>query len=103
MLSPRITGSNAGGVLWLRTDQFGTTQILVGGVNLAELPVGQDLYRAIFTWPGGTVTVPMTPVPGQAGVWVGTAVQALPAVAFTSGTVDVYPGPILGAFLRDCR
>ncbi|HOI36700.1 MAG TPA: LysM domain-containing protein [Bacillota bacterium] len=103
MLSPRITGSNAGGVLWLRTDQFGTTQILVGGVNLPGLPVGQDLYRAIFTWPGGTVTVPMTPVPGQAGVWVGTAVQALPAVAFTSGTVDVFPGPILGAFLRDCR
>jgi LysM repeat protein len=103
MLSPRVAGSNAGGVLWLRTDQFGTTQVLVGGVNLPGLPVGQDLYRAILTWPGGTVSVPMTPVPGQAGVWVGTAVQALPAVAFTSGTVDVYPGPIVGAFLRDCR
>ncbi|MDD2202081.1 MAG: LysM domain-containing protein [Firmicutes bacterium] len=105
-LSPRIsTVPSAGGVLWLRTDQFGTAQVLVAGVNLPDpSTIGVDTtYRAVFSWPGGTVSVPLTPVTGQPGVWVGTAVQSFPAVAFTSGAVDVFPGPVLGGFLRDCR
>lgn len=93
--------TNAGGVVWVRTDQTGTTQLMVSTANLPEPTV--EPYRAILSWPGGTATIPLVPVPGLVGVLVGSAMLALPSIAFTSGAIDVFPGPVLGAFLRDCR
>ncbi|MEA4883963.1 MAG: LysM domain-containing protein [Clostridia bacterium] len=103
-LSPRVPtyAPNAGGALWLRTDQFGNTQVLVSSVNLPQLSTSEP-YRAVFSWPGGAVSVPLAPVAGLPGVWVGAATQAFPATLFTAGAVDVFPGPVLGAFMRDCR
>lgn len=93
----------AGGAMWLRTDQFGMTQLLVAAANLPEPVIGAEPYRALVSWPGGTVSIPLVPATGMQGVWVGTLNVSLPQAAFTSGAVDVFPGPVLGAFIRDCN
>jgi len=103
-LVPRapVVAPAAGGALWLRTDQFGMTQLLVSAANLPQPAIGAEPYRALISWPGGTASIPLTPATGLPGVWVGTLSVSLPQVAFTSGAIDVFPGPVLGAFLRDC-
>ncbi|MCR4424661.1 MAG: LysM domain-containing protein [Firmicutes bacterium] len=106
LLAPRVPAivPAAGGAVWVRQDAAGVTQVLVAAINLPpERTLEPDPYRAVFTWPGGTTTVPMVGVPGMPGVFVGTASFTAPTTLLTAGTVDVFPGPVLGGFLRDCR
>lgn len=95
---------DAGGVLWLRYDSNGRTEIVMAISNVPDpLVLGANNYSAIFTWGGLTYTLPLTRVVGQTGLWAGTGVATFPTSFFTSGRVDVSPGPILTGNISNCR
>ena len=102
-LTVRIGVAQAGGSLWLRVDQFGSAQLLVAAANLPEPAIGQESYRAVVSWPGGNVNIPLVPATALRGVWIGNVALTLPEAAFTQGTIAVYPGPVLSAFIGNCR
>jgi LysM repeat protein len=104
-LSPSgsVVAPQAGGSLWLRVDQFGSAQLLVAAANLPEPAIGQESYRAVVSWPGGNVNIPLVPATALPGVWIGNVALTLPEAAFTQGTIAVYPGPVLSAFIGNCR
>ena len=95
---------DAGGVLWLRYDSNGRTEIVMAISNVPDpLVLGANNYSAIFTWGGLTYTLPLTQVVGQTGLWAGTGVATFPTSFFTSGRVDVSPGPILTGNISNCK
>jgi LysM repeat protein len=105
VLSPSVTGpiTTAGGALWMRTDAAGQTEVLVTITNVPPpATLGAATYTALFTWNGYSFQVPMAEAMGT-GIWTGTAVQQLPAAFFSTGSVNVYPGPVLGGLIANCR
>ena len=104
-LLPQLPGvaPNAGGAVWLRTDATGATQILVSATNLpSPTALGANWYTALFTWDTQRVDIPMQATPGT-GVWAGGAVVTVPSTIFSSATVNVFPGPVLGGLVASCR
>ncbi|NLM63896.1 MAG: LysM peptidoglycan-binding domain-containing protein [Firmicutes bacterium] len=104
-LLPQLPGvaPNAGGAVWLRTDATGATQILVSATNLpSPTALGANWYTALFTWDTQRVYIPMQATPGT-GVWAGGAVVTVPSTFFSSATVNVFPGPVLGGLVASCR
>lgn len=104
VLSPSVTGPapGAGGAAWIRTDATGTTQILVSATNLPSPTVlGANWYTALFTWDSSRLEIPMVDTPGT-GVWAGSTVATLPVSFFRAGSVNVWPGPVLGGLVANC-
>ncbi|HAN86723.1 MAG: LysM domain-containing protein [Bacillota bacterium] len=104
-LSPSVTGpvTTAGGALWMRTDATGQAEILVTITNVPPpATLGAATYTALFTWNGYSFQVPMAEAAGT-GIWTGTAIRQLPAAFFATGSVNVYPGPVLGGLISNCR
>ncbi|MFY9134831.1 MAG: LysM peptidoglycan-binding domain-containing protein [Bacillota bacterium] len=104
-LAPSVTGpvTTAGGALWMRTDASGRTELLVIITNVpSPTSLGAATYTALFTWGGYSFQVPMTEALGT-GIWAGTAVQQLPAAFFSTGSVNVWPGPVLGGLVANCK
>lgn len=104
-LTPSLVGPapTAGGTVWARTDQTGITQLVVAATNLpSPIPLGANWYTALFTWDGQRIEIPMQLTPGTS-VWAGGAVATVPAAFFRSGSVSVFPGPVLGGMVANCR
>lgn len=104
-LKPQLHGPapNAGGVLWLRRNGLEEVELIIvitGAPSPATL--GASRYTAVFTWGRTTYELPLLPVPGLSGLWVGRLAQTFPPEFFTGG-VDIYPGPILDGLLEKCR
>ena len=104
-LSPSVTGPapTAGGAVWMRTDVTGQTQILVEATNVPPpAQLGANWYTSLFSWERTSFEVPLVEAPGT-GVWAATTVQSLPAQFFAIGSINVYPGPVLGGLVANCR
>jgi LysM repeat protein len=104
-LVPRSPGPapNAGGVLWLMQDGLGQVEIVIAITGVPHpTPLGANRYTAVFTWGRSSYELPLLPVPGLPGLWVGRHSQTFPAEFFTGG-VDIYPGPVLGGLLENSR
>lgn len=97
-LNPQVPEA-FGGVLWLRTLN-GRTHILVAGIELPPpANFGETRYTARFTWDGNSYDLPLSEF--SPGVWVGYAVERLPA-EFFNAALFVYPGPVLGGNVARC-
>lgn len=87
----------------MRTDPTGQTQLLVEVTNVPPpSQLGAGRYTALFAYDGSSFEVPLVEAPGT-GVWAATAVQPLPAQFFAVGSVNIYPGPVLGGLVASCR
>jgi spore coat assembly protein SafA len=81
------------------------TDLLVAARGLPEpATLGATAYTALLSWDRVTFDIPMRPVAGLTGVWVGAATQpgTFPATFFARGSVDIFPGPVLGAPASRC-
>lgn len=107
MLTPPAGVSPVGeeGVFLLRTFDTARTDILVAARGLPDPAVfGATTYTTVLAWDRVTFDVPMSPVAGLPGVWVGSVTEtgAFPATFFVRGSVDIFPGPVLGAPASEC-
>ncbi|MCR4426953.1 MAG: LysM domain-containing protein [Firmicutes bacterium] len=104
LLRPTLpTAPGAGGVAWIRTDATGQTQVLVAGTNLpSPAGLGAPSYTALLAWERTTFEIPMVQIPGTF-TWVGAVATSFPPIFFSIGSVDVFPGPVLGGLVADCR
>lgn len=93
------------GIAWIQTDQAGQTRILVAGAGLPDPSnLGAPGYTAFISWERTTLPdVPLIQLPGAGGVWAGTISSSLPPEFFTLGSVDIFPGPVLGGQIQNCR
>jgi len=95
---------DAGGVVWLRYDSSGRTEIVLVITNVPSPSVlGANNYSAVFSGGGLTYTLQLTPVTSQTGLWVGTGITTFSNSFFNSGRVDVSPGPILTGNTSNCN
>ncbi len=104
-LTPRSDGPapESGGVLWLRRENR-ESEILVAAMGLpAPITLDANRYTAAFTWGRTTFDLPLFNVRGLPGVWVGVTEQDFPEQFFTQGSVDIFPGPVMGGVIEDCR
>jgi hypothetical protein len=87
----------------MRTDSVGQTQLLVEVTNVPPpAQLGAGWYTALFAFDGSSFEVPLVEAPGT-GVWAATTVQSLPAQFFAAGSANIYPGPVLGGLVANCR
>lgn len=104
-LVPRSQGPapNAGGVLWLMHDGLNQVEIIITITGVpSPTTLGANRYTAVFTWGRSSYELPLLPIPGLSGLWVGRLSQTFP-VEFLTGGVDIYPGPVLGGLLENSR
>ncbi|MEW6446551.1 MAG: LysM peptidoglycan-binding domain-containing protein [Bacillota bacterium] len=107
VLEPPAGVSPAGeeGVFLLRAFGTARTDILVAARGLPDPAVfGATAYTTVLSWDRVTFDVPMSPIPNLPGVWVGSVTQreTFPAAFFARGSVDIFPGPVLGAPASEC-
>jgi spore coat assembly protein SafA len=100
-----LGGTGRAGVFLLQVSE-GQTQLLVAAMGLPNpSTLGANTYTALLSWDRVTLDIPMAQAPGQPGVWVGASTQpgTLPAAFFVRGSVDIFPGPVLGSVVNGCR
>lgn len=106
-LVPGQQGSaTSGGTFWYGPAGGSRVQVFVAAVNLPDpAALGATSYTALLSWGRNTLDVPMAPIAGTPGAWFGTLVLAspLPYEFFVQGSVDVLPGPVVGAVTTGCR
>lgn len=103
VLRPQRGFTEPGGVLWLRRNGD-RAEILISATNLPDPAVfNGPTYFAVFAWGQISFDLPLIPVPDLPGVWTGSTVDTFPPDFFTIGAVDIFPGPVLGALIEECR
>jgi len=94
---------NAGGVVWVRRLNR-VTQVLVAVMGLPNPSrFGVEMYTADLTWDTDSFELPLVPVEGVRGGWMGFGTLSLPAEFFETGRVEVNPGSIVIGMVENCR
>lgn len=95
---------NAGGVFWIRQEQ-GASLYFVTAVNLPDPAVfGQERYTAILSWGRFETELPLSPITAAPNAWFGIEPtgSTFPQEFFLRGSIDVFPGPVLGGLMQNC-
>lgn len=105
-LNPRTEGPtpNASGILWIRR-QNNSVQLIVMAVGLPDpTELEEEKYTATFTWGRTTFDLPLFQIESEVvgDIWLGIAGDSFPP-EFFSGSIDIYPGPVLGGLISNCQ
>lgn len=103
--TPKVFVPDCGGVVWCCREESGWSHIVIVCVGIPEHSgTGYpDRYTARMCWESDSLDIPLMQTRGVPGVWLGMSHQMYPEELFSTGYVEINPGPVMSGSFDECR